>query len=171
MIYDTRKVPRWLTEKLLVARDFWWSKANTDSVMVLDIKSVVRSTTREHVKQNMWWLRHWWEYCGIKILILARLGFVFESICAKLVLYDFCCNWCLFNVFQCLSNVILCLFNTILCIFNAILCTFNAIFRLFNAILCLFVAKPDLERIYRKKLSKADISAIFKLSGKLSISI
>ena len=98
-------------------------------------------------------------------------GFVFESICAKLVLDDFWCNQCLFNVFRCLSDFILCLFNTILCIFNAILWNFNVIFCLFNAILCLFVAKPDFGEKLLTKLSKADISAIFKLSGKLSLSI
>ena len=52
IVLKTRKGPQRSTEKLLVARDFWCSKANTDSVMVLDIKSVVRSTTCEHVKQK-----------------------------------------------------------------------------------------------------------------------
>ena len=36
IVLKTRKVPRWLTEKLLVARDFWCSKTHTDSVMVLE---------------------------------------------------------------------------------------------------------------------------------------
>ena len=57
--------------------------------MVQDIKSVVRSTTREHVKQKY-----------LVALPLKRIlwnkgsdsgltGFVFENICAKVVLYDF----------------------------------------------------------------------------------
>ena len=59
------------------------------ALMVLDIKSVVRSTTREHVKQK-----------DVVTLPLKRIlwnkdsdsgltGFVFENICAKVVLYDF----------------------------------------------------------------------------------
>ena len=59
------------------------------ALMVLDIKSVVRSTTREHVKQK-----------DVVTLPLKRIlwnkdsdsgltGFVFESICAKVLLYDF----------------------------------------------------------------------------------
>ena len=163
MIYDTRKVPRWLTEKLLVARDFWCSKANTDSVMVLGIKSVVRSTTREHVKQKYVVASPLMRILWNKDSDSGLTGFVFENICAKVVLYDFWCNRCLFNVFHCLSNVILCLFNAIFHLLNSIY-TFLTQF-------CAFLSRNlILEKIYRKKLSKADISAIFKLSAKLSIS-
>ena len=89
IVLKTRKGPQRSTEKLLVARDFWCSKANTDSVMVPDIKSVVRSTTREHVKQkyvvSLPLMRILWN----KDSDSGSTGFVFESICAKLVLYDF----------------------------------------------------------------------------------
>ena len=44
-------INRKATEKLLVARDFCCSKANTDDGA--RYKSVVRGTTREHVKQNV----------------------------------------------------------------------------------------------------------------------
>ena len=36
IVLKTRKGPRWSTEKLLVARDFWCSKANTDSFNVCE---------------------------------------------------------------------------------------------------------------------------------------
>ena len=80
-------------------------------------------------------------------------GFVFESICAKVVLYDFWCNRCLFIVFQCHSNVILCLFK--------------AIFRLFDAILCLFVAKLDFGENLSKKIIESRYIGHFQIIGQI----
>ena len=121
-----KKGPRWSTEKLLVARDFWCSKANTDSINVCE---KCTNGARYKIcceKHNSWTCQT--KICGGFAIELKRIlwnkdsdsgstGFVFESICAKLVLYDFWCNRCLFNVFQCLYNVILCLLNPIFAFF------------------------------------------------------
>ena len=69
-----------------------------------------RSTTFEHVKQKYVVASPSKKILWNKDSDSGLTGFVFESICAKVVLYDFWCNRCLFNVFQCLSNVIPCLF-------------------------------------------------------------
>ena len=63
--------------------------ANTDSAMVLDIRSVVRSTIREHVKQKYVVASPLKRILWNKGSDSGSTGFVFESICAKLVLYDF----------------------------------------------------------------------------------
>ena len=89
---------------------------------MINRKAVVRSTTFEHVKQKYVAASPSKRILWNKDSDSGLTGFVFESICAKVVLYDFCCNRFIFNVFQCLSNVILYLFNAILCLFNAILC-------------------------------------------------
>ena len=54
--------------------------------MVLDIKSVVRSTTREHVKQKYVVASPLMRILWNKDSDSGSTGFVFESICAKLVL-------------------------------------------------------------------------------------
>ena len=59
------------------------------ALMVLDIKSVVRSTTREHVKQKYVVASPLMRILWNKDSDSGSTGFVFESICAKLVLYDF----------------------------------------------------------------------------------
>ena len=64
-------------------------RQHRDSVMVLDIKSVVRSTTREHVKQKYVVASPLMRILWNKDSDSGSTGFVFESICAKLVLYDF----------------------------------------------------------------------------------
>ena len=60
-----------------------------DSAMVLDIKSVVRSTTCEHVKQKYVVASPLKRILWNKGSDSGLTGFVFENICAKVVLYDF----------------------------------------------------------------------------------
>ena len=59
------------------------------ALMVLDIKSVVRSTTCEHVKQKYVVASPLKRILWNKGSDSGSTGFVFESICAKLVLDDF----------------------------------------------------------------------------------
>ena len=59
------------------------------ALMVLDIKSVVRSTTREHIKQKDVVISPLKRILWNKDSDSGSTGFVFESICAKVVLYDF----------------------------------------------------------------------------------
>ena len=59
------------------------------ALMVLDIKSVVRSTTREHIKQKDVVTSPLKRILWNKDSDSGLTGFVFESICAKVVLYDF----------------------------------------------------------------------------------
>ena len=59
------------------------------ALMVLYIKYVVRSTTREHVKQKYLLASPLKRILWNKDSDSGSTGFVFESICAKLVLYDF----------------------------------------------------------------------------------
>ena len=56
--------------------------------MVLDMKSVVRSTTREHVKQKYVVASPLKRILRNKDSDSGSTGFVFESICAKLVLCE-----------------------------------------------------------------------------------
>ena len=57
--------------------------------MVLDIKSVVRSTPRERVKQEYVVASPLMRILCNKDSDSGSTGFVFESICAKVVLNDF----------------------------------------------------------------------------------
>ena len=57
--------------------------------IVLDMKSVVRSTTHEHVKQKDVVTSPLKRILWNKDSDFGLTGFVFESICAKVVLYDF----------------------------------------------------------------------------------
>ena len=104
--------------------------------------------------KNMWWLRHWWEYCGIRILILARLGLylkVFEQ------------NWYLMTfdaigAFLMFFSAILRLFCAFLTPFCPFLTQFCALLTPFSAFLtqfCAFLSRNlILERIYRKNYRK-----------------
>ena len=68
--------------------------------------------------------------------------------------------------------MVVCAFLTSFCAFLTQFCALLTPFSAFLTQFCAFLSwNLILEKIYRKKLSKADISAIFKLSGKLSISI
>ena len=112
---------------------------------MINRKAVVRSTTFEHVKQKYVAASPSKRILWNKDSDSGLTGFVFESICAKVLLYDFWCNRCLFNVFQCLSNVILCLFNAIFHLFNSIY--------IFLTQFCAFLSQNlILEKIYRKPI-------------------
>ena len=120
---------------------------------MINRKAVVRSTTFEHVKQKYVAASPSKRILWNKDSDSGLTGFVFESICAKVVLYDFWWNRCIFNVFQCLSNVILCLLNAIFC--------------LFNAILCLFVAKPNFGENLSKKIIESRYIGHFQIIGQI----
>ena len=126
-----------------------------DSAMVLDIKSVVRSTTCEHVKQRyMQRLRHWRGYCGIKVLILTRLG---------LYLRVFVQNWYLmtfdaisaFLMFFGAFLILFCAFLTPFCAFLTQFCAFLTPIFAFLTQFCAFLLRNlILEKIYRKNYRK-----------------
>ena len=129
--------------------------------MVLDIKSVVRSTTREHVKQ-----KYVVASPLMRILWNKDSDFGFGLWALGLYLKVFVQKW-YFMTFDEIGAFLMS-FSAFLMLIFAFLTPFFAFLTKF----CAFLSRNlILEKIYRKKLSKADKSAIFKLSGKLSISI
>ena len=78
-----------LPETFGAAKPTQVSMSVRSALMVLDIKSFVRSTTREHVKQKYVVASPLMRILWNKDSDSGSTGFVFESICAKLVLYDF----------------------------------------------------------------------------------
>ena len=125
------------------------SMSMRSALMVLDIKSVVRSTTREHVKQKYVVASPLKGILCNKDSDSGSIGFVFESIWYFMVLYDwyfmtfdaigaFLMSFSAFLMLFCIFLTPFCDFLTPFCAFLTPFCAFLTAFCAFLTPFCAF---------------------------------